>query len=164
MRTRAVPIELVKREYAAWPQVRGKTAKHGGRIRLKHQDIAADNRVKRALESQFRGIAFDKGHIRERSGRFACVRCPYRNGSAVDTDDFAAGANQIGNKKADVTGAASHIEYPHPRNDACFHERPARDRINQARLGDKALELLVCMTKDVPGRFVHDWNQRAGGG
>jgi hypothetical protein len=62
---------------------------------------------------------------------------------AVRADDFAAGANEIGDQEGDITGSAADIEDPHAGNNSSLLEELASKRFEGLRRTTEAMEFLL---------------------
>lgn len=76
-------------------------------------------------------------------------RCCYGGGRLVGAKHASGLADAFRRQKRDVAGAASDVEYAHALPDSSFAQELPCNRLEEARLGAKAIELVIGVTEDV---------------
>jgi hypothetical protein len=106
-------VEFLEDCEPAWTQMVLEFAKGVDRIGISHEDKPANDGIERLVESDFGGIAFEEAGIAETT-ELGAGNGPLKGGrDAIGADDFAAGADEIGDEEGDVTSSTANFEDPH---------------------------------------------------
>jgi hypothetical protein len=113
------------------------------RIGMVHEVEMANDGIEGLVEGEFGSIAFEEAGIAEAT-ELGTRKGPLEGRSeAFRADDFAAGANEIGDQEGDITGSAADIENPHAGNNSSLLEELASKRFEGLRRTTKAMEFLL---------------------
>src|SRR5215831_5763220 len=104
---------LLKGNAPAWTDAGGDPAKHVDRVRNPEENAPPDRRIKMTIQSGGGDVGLLKGHIRQSSPAGPETRSFHRGRVDVDTHDFAAGADNLGDEPCNIARSAAHIEHTH---------------------------------------------------
>jgi len=132
--TFAIDPDLMEGNNPATPHMRRGRPDEGGGIPLMDEHVAPDGEIEgRLIDEVFCG-AFTKFNV-----RVACGLCPLARdgenfGAAVDADDCAVRADQLGGQHRNVAATAAEVEYAQTRCEAGLTQEALRDRLQDGRL------------------------------
>jgi hypothetical protein len=136
-------------EQTTLDQVPGEPTQHRRGVSLKREYIPANHGVEAPFERHLRGIAFSELHVTETTLPSRQGRCGNRRGGLIGAKHDPSLTNELSREKRDFAGAASDVKYAHALRDASFAQKLPCHRLKEARLGAKAMELVIGVTEDV---------------
>jgi hypothetical protein len=139
----------VERDDASGTQMRLQPPQRRRRIGLELEHVSADDRVERLREVQLGGVALDEREVRERRAPGPLARHCERRRSAVDADDGAGLADEVGREEGDVAAPRADVEDAHPARHARVQEEAAGHRLDQRGLEGEPPQLHVRVAEDV---------------
>ncbi|CCV07558.1 hypothetical protein MESS2_600014 [Mesorhizobium metallidurans STM 2683] len=119
------------------------------RIRHELQDVAASNCVDGLRQAYLRGITHIERHIVQSERGDPTPGDVERRGGSIHSDNPSRRADQIGKQDGDIASSRTDVEHTHPGSNSRLHEKPSRDRVNQACLGTEALQLQLGMAERI---------------
>lgn len=134
---------------AALDQVPGEPSQHRRGVGLIREHIPANHGVEAPFERHLRWITFSELNITETALTSRCGRRCNRGSGLIGAKHHPCLTNELSHEKRNFAGAASDVKYTHALRDASIEQEPSRNRPKEARLGAKAIELVIGVTEDV---------------
>jgi hypothetical protein len=143
LRAAARDVEFLEDCQTARTQMLLEFAKDADRIGMVHEVEMANDGIEGLVEGEFGSIAFEEAGIAE-AAELGTRKGPLEGRSeAVRADDFAAGANEIGDQEGDITGSAADIEDSHAGNNSSLLKELASERFEGLRWTTEAKGFLL---------------------